>query len=225
MDLFCDLTRETISVLEGATVLVSTTVAGFECELVEVVAFVYSVDLYAVHASFAKLSGTVTKVVNHFLNLFSGEGTGNQIFCPAVGNFRSGCTGVLYVNDGACQLVEQRISVEECHPRSNCHGTAKAACQLNEQFTTGLMELVHVRFQLFVHSLVVVQPASAHGITDNLHTRKNQTDIILSSVQQEVCCFFIEVARLQPAKQRGTTHGTLDDTVFDFYVANFKRRK
>ena len=47
----------------------------------------------------------------------------------------------------------------------------------------------------------------------------------LCSLEQDVCGFLVEVAGLEPAKQRGTAHRTLDYAVFDFHITNLEGSK
>ena len=87
------------------------------------------------------------------------------------------------------------------------------------------MVLDHVVGELLEHLLVLIEPSAAHGVADTLHARKHQTDAVLGAGQQEVRSFLIEVARLQPAKQRGAAHGALDNAVRDLDIANLPRSK
>ena len=87
------------------------------------------------------------------------------------------------------------------------------------------MVLYHVLLELLEHSLVLIQPAAAHGITDTLHTREDKAYALLSSLEQEISCLFVEMAGLKPAKQRGTAHGTLDNAVLDLDIADLERSK
>ena len=85
------------------------------------------------------------------------------------------------------------------------------------------MVLYHVLFELLEHSLVLIQPTAAHGITDTLHAGENKANALLSSLEQEISCLFVEMAGLKPAKQRGTAHGALDNAVLYFDIANLER--
>ena len=225
LDLLNDLNRETETVLERAAVLVVTLVPVLHGELVKQVTFVNSVDFYAVNACVTQHLCGLTKVVNHFLNFLNGKRTGGELFVPTVGGCGCGCTAVLYVNDGRCNLVQDGVLSEESHPGGDCHGAAEACCQLDEELCAGLMELFHVGLQFFEHLLVLVEPAAAHGITDTLHAGEDEAYAVLSSVEQEVCSLLIEMAGLKPAKQGGTTHRTLDYAVLDFAFTNLKGGK
>ena len=220
-----DLSSEAQTVLQGAAVLVGTEVHVRNGELVEVVAFVNGVNLDAVDTGFTQLLGGGAEVPDHLLDLFHGEGTGSQVVGPAVRGGGSGGAGILHVDNGAGQLVQQVISGEGCHPRGDGHRTAEAACQLDEEFTAGLVILVHVRLEHTIHLTVGVEPLAAHGVADYLHAGENQADAVLGALEQEVSAFQVEVGRLQPAEQGGAAHGALNDAVGNFYVSDFKRSK
>ena len=85
------------------------------------------------------------------------------------------------------------------------------------------MVLNHVLLELLEHSLVLIQPAAAHGVTDTLHTGEDEANALLGSLEQEICRLFVEMAGLKLAKQRGTAHGTLDNAVFYLDIADLER--
>ena len=197
-------------------------------ELVKQIAFVNSVNLNAVNACVAEELCGLTESLDHLVNLLNGHGTGGQFLCPTVRSLGSGSASILNVNDGACELVEEVVLSKNYHPGGNCHGTAEAACQLDEELCAGLVELDHVLFELLEHSLVLVQPMTAghtHSVTDTLHTGKDEAYALLGSLEQEVSCFLVEVAGLKPAKQGSTAHRTLDNAVLDLYIADLERGK
>ena len=223
LDALNDLDGEAETVLEGAAVLVLTPVPVLHGELVKQVTFVNGVDLNAVNACVAQHLCGLAECRDHLLDLLNGQRTGEQILLPAVRSCGCGCAGVAYVNDGGCDLVQDGVLVQEYHPVGNRHGTTHACCELDEQLCAGLVVLYHVLFELLEHSLVLVQPAATHGITDTLHAGEDKANALLSSLEQEICCLFVEMAGLKPTKQRGTAHGTLDNAVFDLDIANLER--
>ena len=54
----------------------------------------------------------------------------------------------------------------------------------------------------------------------NIH---NQTYTILSTAENVVGSFLVEVARLEPSEERSSAHGCLDDPVRDLNVADLPR--
>ena len=72
--------------------------------------------------------------------------------------------------------------------------------------------------------LIHATASHGYGITVDI-VPEHETDAVLGAGQQEVRSFLIEVARLQPAKQRGAAHGALDNAVRDLDIANFPRSK
>jgi len=228
LDALNDLYGEAISVLEGAAVLVGTLVPVLHGELVEEIALVDSVDLNAVNACVLKSLCGLAEALDHVLNFLYGERTGHEGRIPAVRSLGSGCCCVAYIDDGGCELVEDGVLVQVDHPGSDSHGTAEACSELYEQLCAGLMELFHVGLQFLEHLLVLVQPVSAghtHGVADTLHTGENEADALLGSLKQEISCFLVEMAGLEPAKQGGTAHGALDNAVLDLYIADLKGGK
>ena len=225
LDGLYDLGSETQAVFQRAAVLVVAEVHVGNGKLVQVVAFVDSVDLNAVNTGLTQLLCGGAEVPDHLLDLLHGEGTGVQIVRPAVGGSGSGSAAVLHVDDGAGDLVQQIVSAQSGHPGSDGHGTAKAACQLNEQLAAGLVVLVHIGLELTVHASVLIQPLPSHGVADGLHAGQNQTHTILCSLEQEVRGLGVKMRGLQPAEQGCAAHGTLDNTVGNFYISDFERSK
>ena len=206
VDLLNDLGGKAQTVLQGAAVLVGTEVHVRDGELVEVVAFVHGVDLNAVDAGLAQLLGGGAEVPHHLLDLFDREGTGGQVVGPAVGGSGSGGAGVLHVDDGAGELVEQVVAAQSSHPGRDGHRAAKAAGQLNEELAAGLVVLVHVGLEHTVHLAVGIEPLAAHGVTDDLHAGQDQADAVLRTLEQEVSAFLVKMGGLQPAEQGRAAH-------------------
>ena len=225
LDALYDLDGEAETVLEGAAVLVFTPVPVLHGELVKQVTFVNSVDLNAVDACVAQHLCGLAECLDHLADLLDGHGAGEHILLPTVRSCGCGSAAVAYVDDGGSDLVEDGILVQDDHPGGNCHRAAEACCQLDEQLGAGLVVLYHVLFELLEHSLVLVQPAAAHGITDTLHAGENKANALLCSLEQEISCLFVEMAGLKPAKQRGAAHGTLDNAVFNLDIADLERSK
>ena len=201
-----DLNREAETVLEGAAVLVLTPVPVLHSELVKQIALVNGVDLNAVNACVAQHLCGLAECLDHLMDFLNGHGTGEHILLPAVRSCGSGCAAVAYVNDGGSELVENGVLVENDHPGGNCHGAAKACCELDEQLCAGLVVLYHEFLELLEHSLVLIQPAATHSVADALHAGEDKANALLRSLEQEVSRLFIEVAGLHPAEQRGTSH-------------------
>ena len=183
------------------------------------------VDLNAVDAGLAQLLGGGAEVPHHLLDLFNGEGAGVEVVGPAVGGGGGGGAGVLHVDDGAGQLVEQVVSRQRGHPRSDGHGTAEAARQLDEELAAGLVVLLHIGLEHTVHLAVGVEPLSAHGVADDLHAGENEAHAVLGSLEKEVSAFKVEVRGLQPAEQGSAAHGALHDAVRDLYFTDLERSK
>ncbi len=225
VDLLDDLGGKAQTVFKAAAVLVGTEVHVRDGELVEVVALVDGVDLNAVDAGLAQLLGGGAEVPDHLLDLLNGEGTGVEVVGPAVGRGGGGGAGVLHVDDGACQLVQQIIAAQSCHPGRDRHGAAEAAGQLDKELAAGLVVLVHVGLEHTVHLTVGVQPLAAHGVADDLHAGQDQADAVLGALEQEVRSLLVKVRRLQPTEQGRAAHGTLYDAIRDLYLSDFKRSK
>ena len=228
MDALDDLDREAEAVLEGSAVLVGTEVPVLHGELVEQVTFMDSVDLNAIDACIAQLLRGLTEGFDHFLDLGAGHGTGLEILVPAVGGSGSGRAGVLNVNDGGSELVEEVVLGKVAHPAVDSHGAAEAGGELNKELGTGLVELFHVGLEFFEHTVVLPEPLAAgdtHGITNALHTGEDQADAVLRAVEEEVGGLLVEVVRLQPTEEGGAAHGTLYDAVRYFHIANLPRSK
>ena len=228
VDALDDLDGEAETVLEGSAVLVGTEVPVLHGELVKQVAFMDSVDLNAVDAGIAQLLRGLTERFDHFLDLGAGHGTGLELLVPAVGGSGSGRAGVLNVNDGGSELVEEVVFRQIAHPAVDSHGAAEACGELNKELGAGLVELFHVGLEFFEHAVVLPEPLAAgdtHGIANALHTGEDQADAVLRAVEEEVGGLLVEVVRLQPTKEGGAAHGTLYDAVRYFHIANLPRSK
>ena len=185
----------------------------------------HGVDLNAVDAGLTQKLGGLAEGIDHLVDLLHGHGTGEHVLLPAVGSGGSGGAGEGDVDKGGGELAEQGMVVQLDHPGRDGHGTAEAGGQLDEELGPGLVELGHPLGELTEHGLVLIQPAAAHGIAHALHAGQDQAHAVLCALHQKVRGLLIEVAGLQPAKQRGAAHGTLDDAVFDFHIANLERSK
>ena len=194
-------------------------------ELVKQIAFVDSVDLNAVDTGLTQQLCGLAERIDHLVDLFDGHRTGEHVLLPTVRGSGSGSAAVADVDDGLGKGAEHLVVVQSDHPGGNSHGAAETSGELNEQLGAGLVVLDHVVGEFLEHLLVLPEPSAAHGVADTLHARKNQTDAVLCTVEQEVRSFLIKVAGLQPSKQRGAAHGALDNAVFDFDIANLPRSK
>ena len=178
-------------------------------------------DLNTVNAGLSQFFGCLAESLYHLADLGYGERTGGDTLRPAVRRLGSGGADILYIHNGACQLIKHVAFGKRGHPAVYRHGAAHTGSQLDKQLCACLMELYHVLLELFEHLVVLIQPLSAgdaQRVTDALHTGQDQTNAVLRPVKQEVCRLLIEVVRLHPAEQGGTAHGTLDDAVFYFHI-------
>ena len=220
-----DLDRETETVLERAAVLVGTMVPVGDGELVKQIAFVDGVDLNAVDTGLTQQLRGLAERIDHLVDLFDGHRAGEHVLLPTVRGSGSGSAAVADVDDGLGKGAEHLVVVQSDHPGGNSHGAAETSGELNEQLGAGLVVLDHVVGEFLKHLLVLPEPSAAHGVTDTLHAREDQTDAVLRTVEQEVRSFLIKVAGLQPSKQRGAAHGALHNAVFDLDIANLPRSK
>ena len=184
-----------------------------------------SVNFNTVDPGFLEELGGLCKGFDLIVNLLDGHGAGLDLIVPAVRRGRSGGGDIVKVGNGAGELAEHRVLEQKDHGLRDSHGAAHARGELDEQLCTGLMELLHILLEILEHLLVLVQPTAADGVLDALHAGQDQADAVLRAVEQEVCRFFIEMARLHPAEQGRAAHGALDDAVLDLNIADLPRRK
>ena len=85
------------------------------------------------------------------------------------------------------------------------------------------MELRHPLGEFLEHTVILIEPALAHGITHALHTGEHKAYIVFGSLQKVICCFLIKMAGFQPTEKGGAAHGALDNTVFNLHIANLPR--
>ena len=89
------------------------------------------------------------------------------------------------------------------------------------------MDFFHILFEFNEHFFVLVEPLVHKCALDGRDTRDNKTDVVLRSLEEEVCRLFVEVvARVfHPAEQRRAAHRTENYSVLDFKIADFPRCK
>ena len=179
-----------------------------------------SVNFNTVDPGFLEELGGLCKGFDLIVNLLDGHGAGLDLIVPAVRRGRGGGGDIVKVGDGAGELTEHRVLEQKDHGLCDSHRAAHTRGELDEQLCAGLMELLHILLEILEHLLVLVQPTAADGVLDALHAGQDQADAVLRAVEQEVCRFFIEMARLHPAEQGRAAHGTLHDAVLDLHVAD-----
>ena len=225
MDALNNFNRETEAVFKRSAIFVFTIVPVGNGKLVKQIAFVHGMDFYTVDAGVAKLFRRFTKGFNHLVDFFDRHRAGIHAFNPTVRGFGSRCAAILNIEERLCELAKSGILEEVDHHAVNCHGSAKAGRQLNEQLSTILMKLGHPLGKFFEHAVILVQPALTHSIAHALHAGKHKAHIVFGSLQKVICSFLIKVAGFQPAKKRGAAHGTLDNAVFNLHIADLPRGK
>ena len=171
------------------------------------------VDLNAVNACVHELLRGLCKCLDLIVDLLDGHGAGFDLVIPAVRRCGSGSGYVVKVGYRACELAENGVLEQSYHGLCYSHRAAHACCQLDKELGAGLVELDHVLLKVFEHLVVLIQPAAADGILDALHAGQDQADAVLRAVEQEVCRFLVEVARLHPAEQGRSAHRALNYSV------------
>ena len=217
------LDRESESVLERTAVLVSSVVHVSECELVEEVTLMYSVDLNAVNTCVLAELGCLRESLNHFLDLLDGHHSRLDRRIPSVWSLTCGSAAVLDVYEWLRDCAESLVLKHLNEHVVDSHRTSESAGELDEQLGACLVELRHPLSEILEHLLVLIEPSSAHCVSDALHAREYQTYAILSTAEDVVSCLFVEMARLEPAEQGCSAHGSLYDPVRDLYVTDLPR--
>ena len=213
------------AVIQAAAVLVGAVVEILYSELVERVALMHGVYLDAVHPGLAQQAGGLAEGLGALLDLGDGQRTGLVVLLPAVRRGGGACAQIFGVHDELARFSEGRVVKHHAHQVVDAHGAAAACRQLHEQLGASLVEVDHVLLELLKHALVGIEPAVAHDVAHPLHAGEYQTDVVARGLQQEMSRFLVEVARLHPAEQRGSAHGTHDKAVLDLYIADFPRCK
>ena len=104
----------------------------------------------------------------------------------------------------------------------NRPGATHTCGKLDKELCTGLMNLVHKDLQLLEHLGILPEPFAPDSIPQRRNAGDDQTNVIVGPLQKQLGCFLIEMAaaQLEPAEQRGATHGTHDDAVLDLHIAD-----
>ena len=84
LDRLHDLHRKAVAVLERSAVFIRAVVHIFECELIEQIALMHSVDLHAVHACFLEQPCALGKSIHKLVDLLHCHSSGGHFIGPAV---------------------------------------------------------------------------------------------------------------------------------------------
>ena len=127
------------------------------------------------------------------------------------------------IDNGFHQRPGEFILVQRSNQFGDGPASAHTGGQLDEQLSAGFMDLVHKDLQFFEHLGVLPQPLTPECVTQRCDTGDDQAYIVICSFQKQLSSFLIKSAagQLKPAEEGSATHGTHDDAVFDFHIANF----
>ena len=181
--------------------------------------------LHAVHARFFAQLCRLRKGAHHLFDLLFRDGAALHVLRPARGQGGGRRADIGYVDDGSHERAEHSVFQEGDKWICDCEGTPESRRQLNEQLRARLVDLLHIRFELAEHSLIFIQPASAHKVFERSNAGNDEPDVVFRAFQKELRGDFIEVIRLHPAEQRRSAHRAENDPVFDLYVPYFPWRK
>ena len=215
-----DLHRKAVAVLKIAAVGVGAVVGVFHGKLVQQVAFVYRMDLHAVHPGFLAQNRRFGKGFDDLLDLGDRHLGAGDLRCPA-GRQRAGAGQLIVgIQNGLDQGAQHGVLVQGQHLVGNAPGPAHTRGDLHKQLGAGLVDLFHVGFQFPEHLFVLVKPPAADGVPDGGNAGDDQAHIVAGPLQEEVGRFFVKMVWLHPAEQRGAAHGAEDDPVLDLYLAD-----
>lgn len=220
-----DLHGEAVAVLKAAAVLVGAHVDVFQRELIQQIALVDGMDLYAVHARFLEQQRALGKGVHELADLPHGHLAGGDLVAPAVGRGAGRGRDLVQVQHWLGEHPQEGVGVQRLHQGADAEGTAKASGELDEQLSPGLVELGQPGFQLIVHLLVLVEPLAEHGVIHRLAARQHKPDVVLRDRLDELRAGFVKVVLFQPAEQVGPAHRGEDDAVLDLDRADLPRGK
>ena len=87
------------------------------------------------------------------------------------------------------------------------------------------MNLVHKLLEVLKHLGVLPQPLAPEGVAQRGDAGDDQTHVVLGTLQEEGRRLLIKLTagELKLAEERSAAHGTEDDAVFDFHVADLPR--
>lgn len=178
-----DLGGKPVAVFQGAAVVVGALVGVFEGELVQGIAFVYRMDLNAVHPGLLAQLGGFGKGFDDLLDLRHGKGPGIYPVRPAVGSGGGGSQDEVHIEDGLAQEPQRLVFGHLYHDVVHRHGPAEAGGQLDEQLGPGLMKFLHKGFEGLELGRVLIEPAAAHGIPDGGDTGEQKPHVVPGPLQ------------------------------------------
>ena len=219
LDNFCG---EAVTVLKRAAVLVGTLVEEFDGKLVQQIALVDSMDFHTVNTGIHTQLCGLGKGLDDLVDLLLGHLGYDNIRGPT-GRL---CTGrgqlVAGVKDGFHNCTGELILMQRANQLRDCPAAAHTSGQLDKELGTGLMNFFHEFSQILKHLGVLPQPLAPEGISQGCDAGDNQTNIIVCTLQEQLCCLFIEMtaAQFKPTKEAGAAHGTHNNAVLDLYIAD-----
>ena len=214
---------ETVSVLEAAAVLVRALVGVLQSELVKEITLVHRVHFDAVHARFLAHFRGLSVGVDDVLDLLFGESAAGDVLRPSGRQFARRRADVGRVEDGLHECAHHLVFDGQRKEIAQRKGTPEPGSELHEEFGARLVDLLHIRFELFESALRLVEPLSADEVPQRRDAGDDETDIVFRAFEEEIRRVLVEVMRLHPAEQRRSAHGTQHDAVFDLHIADLPR--
>ena len=184
-------------------------------------------DFHTVYTGVLAELGGFCKGFDDFVNLLFGHLGTFDIVCPAGFLRRGRCKLMGGVDDGLYKRTGELVLVQRCDKLGDCPGTSHSCGELDEQLCACLVDFVHEYLEVAEHFLVLPEPFAPESITQGSDAGDDQTYIVVRSFEKQLCSLLVEVAagQFKPAEQRCTAHGTHDNAVFDFHIADFPRCK
>ena len=222
-----NLYGEAVTVLKGAAVLVCTLVEELDSELVEKIALVHRVYLYAVNARLLTELCGLGERLDDLVDMLLGHLGTNDIGRPARRLCGGRCKLVVGVKYGLKKLAENGLFMNAAYKVGDSPGASHTRGKLDKELSSGLVYLIHKFLKLDEHLLILPKPPAPEGITKGRDTGDNKTYVIVCSLEEELCRLLIEAAarQLKPAEERGATHGAHYYSVFYLYVTYLPRCK
>jgi len=221
------LHRKTVAVLKASAVLVGALVEEFDGELVQQVALVHRVYLHAVHPCVAAELSGLGEGLDDLVDLLHRHLGAFNIGSPAGGLGAGTGQFVAGVNDGLDQGAGELVLVQGAHQLGDGPGAAHTCGQLDEELGAGLVDLLHKDTEIVEHLLVLPEPLAPEGVAEGGNAGDDQANVVLCALEEEFCGFPVKLAagELEPAEEGSAPHGTEDNAVFDFHIADLPRGK
>ena len=159
-----------------------------------------SVNFNAVNACFFAHFCRLTERIDKLFDFVNGHCTRRNFVAPTVRIRTCAHSELVDVDKRLCDRTQQFVGVQILHQARDCKRTTEARRELHEHFRTRFVDFIHKWFEMSERTLALVEPIATDDVSYRRNARQNETDVVLCSVKQEICGFFVEMMGFHPSE-------------------------